>query len=73
MSTDTHRDRDRYRAAAELYRDALDKARDCCGCGAGSDEERAADLLMGGPGTWRGDSYAEARRLLRERYGIESS
>jgi hypothetical protein len=67
----------RDRIAADLYREALEKVRDCCGCGEGSAEEAAADLLTSGPGVsdwprWVGDVYDEARELLRERYGIEA-
>jgi hypothetical protein len=50
--------------AVAFYRIALTKARDCCGCGEGAEEECAADLLTGSANTWRDDIVDQARVLI---------
>lgn len=59
---------ERWVLAADLYRVALEKARDCCGCGAGSTEECAADLLtLGSDVQWTERVRQEARALLENK------
>lgn len=62
---------DKLRLACELYREAIEDARNCCGCGEGHEKECAADILAGHGDEWGGgvDPVGRLARTERDHRG----